>query len=47
MVKSTDKEGNIECHKEATPFAICQGPDEFKHDPSIDILTKYKDIYCI
>ena len=29
------------CHKKATPFAFA-GPDEFKHDTSIDILTKYK-----
>jgi len=29
------------CHKKATPFAFA-GPDEFKHDASIDILTKYK-----
>ena len=29
------------CHKEATPFAFA-GPDQFKHDSSIDILTKYK-----
>ena len=31
----------LECHKEATPFAFA-GPDEFKHDASIDILTKHK-----
>jgi len=31
----------LDCHKEATPFAFA-GPDEFKHDASIDILTKYK-----
>ena len=31
----------LDCHKEATPFAFA-GPDEFKHDSSIDILTKYK-----
>ena len=29
------------CHKKATPFAFA-GPDEFKHDAIIDILTKYK-----
>ena len=32
---------SILCHTEATPFAFA-GPDEFKHDPNIDILTKYK-----
>ena len=31
----------ISCYKESTPFAFA-GPDEFKHDASIDILTKYK-----
>ena len=29
------------CHKEATSFAFA-GPDQFKHDNNIDILTKYK-----
>ena len=37
LKKKTGK--TLECHKEATPFAFA---DEFKHDPSIDILTKYK-----
>jgi len=31
----------LSCYEEATPFAFA-GPDEFKHDKSIDILTKYK-----
>ena len=31
----------IACCKDATSFAFA-GPDEFKHDESIDILTKYK-----